>query len=188
MTYSAVIPKTLIVLLLSLAVATVQAAVYKHVDEDGNISYADHPQHPGDKPINVPPPAMTFDSKPPKKTFTTPSFGESNNKKKSETPETAYSAVTFLKPDNDQAIRANGGVFPVKVASQPALNTKAGDRYVVLVDGEKHQTSESASFNLENMNRGTHSISVQVESSKGKVLASSSSITIHVLRASVLRR
>lgn len=188
MTFSAVTRNTLIALLLGLAAVTAQAAVYKHVDEDGNISYADHPQHPGDKPIKVPPPAMTFDSKPPKKTFTTPSFNANKKTEKPETPETSYSAVTFVKPDNDQAIRANGGVFPVKVASQPALNTKAGDHYVVLVDGEKHQTSESASFNLENMNRGSHSISVQIQNSKGQVLASSSSITIHVLRASVLNR
>ncbi|MGD8884916.1 MAG: DUF4124 domain-containing protein [Gammaproteobacteria bacterium] len=186
MILSTIIRATVAALLLGLATTAGQAAVYKHVDENGNvIRYSDQPQNPGDKPINVPPPAMTFDSKPPKTTtFSTPSSSE-RKKEKSETLDTTYSAVTFVKPDNDEAIRANGGVFPVTVASQPALNTTAGHRYVVVVDGEKHQSSDSATFDLENMDRGTHSIKVQIENQKGNVLASSSSIKIHVLRASV---
>lgn len=185
MTLSCAVRPLILLLLLCLA-AFSQAAVYKHVDENGNvIKYSDQPQHPGDKPINVPPPAMTFDSTPAKPFRATPSSESEKTDKKSREQETFYSAVTFIKPDDEEAIRANGGVFPVTVASQPALDTKAGHHYVVLVDGEKHQTSDSASFQLENMDRGSHSISVAIENSEGQTLVSSSSITIYVLRASI---
>ena len=185
MTLSTITRPLIIILLLSFAFIG-QAAVYKHVDENGNvIKYSDQPQHPGDKPMSVPPPAMTFDSTPPA-TLGTPSSSEGKKAdEENSKPETSYSAVTFVKPDNDEAIRANGGVFPVTVASQPALDAEAGHHYVVLVDGEKHQTSESTTFQLENMNRGTHSISVEIVNSKGETLVNSSNITIHVLRASV---
>jgi hypothetical protein len=184
MTLSAVTRIILMALLLSLTAATAQAEVYKHVDEDGNVSYADHPQHPGDKPINVPPPAMTFDSKPPKPTSSsTPAKPKAESK-----PDVTYQMLKITSPANDQAIRANGGSFPITVASRPGLNQAESHRFVVMIDGTKHQESASPPITLTNVDRGTHTISVQIQDNKGNVLASSNSVTVHVLRASIIKR
>lgn len=163
---------------------TVQAAVYKWVDEEGNVTkYSDVPQKAGDKPINVPPPAMEFQSKTPS---TVPEFKPPtrapNKTPSEETSVTAYSAVTIMNIQDDQGVRANGGVFSIQLASQPPLNSASGDRYVVLIDGATYQSSDTAEFQLENLIRGTHTISVQIQDQKGSVLASSSPITMHVLR------
>ena len=175
----------LYVLLLSLT-CFAQAAVYKHVDEQGNvIKYSDVPQNPGDQPINVPPPAMEFESKtPPAVTTFTPSTSPSEEKRASEErkPVTAYVAVTIMNIEDDQGIRANGGVFDIKLVSQPALDAEAGHRYAVIINDKVHQTSDIAEFTLENLERGTQHISVQIQDRDGSILASSTPITMHVLR------
>lgn len=175
----------LIISLLGLAFFA-QAAVYKHVDDEGNvIKYADVPQHPGDKPINVPPPAMEFESKTPP-AVTTFESSSSSSKQKAESedrkPVTAYSAVTIMNIEDDQGVRANGGVFQIILASQPALDADAGHRYAVLINGKVHQKAKTAEFELKNLERGTQHINVQVQDRDGSVLASSIPITMHVLR------
>jgi len=160
----------------------VQAAVYKHVDEEGNaIKYSDIPQNPGDKPINVPPPAMEFESTTPPASTT---FKSSSKKPESEErkPVTAYVAVTIMNIEDDQGVRANGGIFHIKLASQPALDADAGHRYAVVINGAVHQKSDTAEFKLKNLERGTQHINAQVLGRDGSVLTSSSPITMHVLR------
>ena len=164
----------------------VEAAVYKHVDDEGNvIKYSDIPQYPGDKPINVPPPAMEFKSTtPPAATTFKPTTSSTSKKPESEQrkPVAAYVAVTIMNMEDDQAIRANGGIYQIKLASQPALDVAAGHRYAVLINGEVQQKSDTAEFQLENLERGTQSINAQVQDRDGTVFTSSSPITIHVLR------
>jgi len=171
---------------LSFFAFTVQAAVYKWVDEEGNVTkYSDVPQKAGDKPINVPPPAMEFQSNTPSSVpeFKPPTpTTDKTPSNREEASATAYSAVTIMNIQDDQGIRANGGVFSIQLASQPPLNAASGDRYVVLIDGATYQSSDTAEFQLENLIRGTHTISVQIQDQKGSVLTSSNPITMHVLR------
>lgn len=179
--------KLLFLLILTLPLLT-QAAVYKHVDDEGRlIKYSDQPQKPGDKPIKMSKPAMEFESKTPAKKAKPNRDANKPKRKEREQEEkkavVGYSAVAILKPDDEQAIRANGGSFPIEVVSQPALDAKSGHRYVIMVDGEKHAQSGNSKFNLNNMERGTHSISAEIHDKDGNALASSSSKTIYVLRA-----
>ncbi len=170
--------------LLSFFAVTGQAAVYKHVDEEGNVlRYSDVPQNPGDKPMDMPPPAMEFKSSTPEVTPKfTPSTSTSRSDSEERKPATVYAAVTIMNIQDDEGVRANGGVFTIKLASQPALDADAGHRYVVVIDGAAHQKSDSAEFQLENLARGTHSINAQVQDRNGVVLVSSNPITMHVLR------
>ncbi|HEY5602343.1 MAG TPA: DUF4124 domain-containing protein [Gammaproteobacteria bacterium] len=176
----------IIICLLSFLAVTGQAAVYKHVDEEGKvIRYSDMPQKAGDEPMKVPPPALEYDSKTPASApefkpspKPAPKAADSEDRK----PATAYAAVTIMNIQNDEAIRANGGIYSIQLASQPALDAQAGHRYVVLIDGAAHQKSDSAVFQLENLQRGTQSISVQIQDQAGAVLTSSSPITLHVLK------
>jgi len=179
----------LTILALILSPLVIQAAVYKHVDSEGRlIKYSDQPQHPGDKPLDMPKPSMEYKSeKPeqksvPKRVITKEKRREQSSEESSAV--TAYAAVAIVKPANEEAIRANGGAFPIELASQPALDAKSGHQYVVMVDGKKHMESGTANFTLQNMERGAHSISVEIRDQSENVLASSSSITIYVLRAS----
>lgn len=167
-----------------------EAAIYKHVDSEGRlIKYSDQPQKAGDKPIEISKPALEENSDTETRK-SRPKPIPNKPKSKPRKPETdepkaviAYSAVAILKPADEEAIRANGGVFPVELASQPALDTESGHRYVIMVDGKKHTQSTETRFNLENMDRGAHSISAEIHDRKGNSLATSSSTKIYVLRA-----
>lgn len=171
--------------LLSFFAVTVHAAVYKWVDEEGNVlRYSDVPQKPGDKPMDVPKPALEFESKTP---ATVPEFKPTPSPSTKKAPEEdkpviGYSGVTIMNIRDDEGVRANGGIFTIKLASQPALDADAGHRYAVVIDDAIHQKSDSAEFQLQNLERGTHSISVQILDRDGSVLSSSTPITMHVLR------
>ena len=173
---------TVFLMLLALSTST-YADVYKHVDEEGKlIKYSDQPQKPGDKPITMSKPSMVYESeKPvqpakPKRTVT-------REKQEESKAVTAYFAVAILKPDDEEAIRANSGSFPVALASQPALDTASGHRYVVIVDGEKHAEGSSPNITLKDMGRGAHTISAEIWDSSDNILVSSTNKKVYVLRA-----
>lgn len=182
-------PVNLFCVLLIILPLISHAAVYKHVDSEGNlIKYSDQPQKPGDEPLKMPKPAIEYESE--KSSIPAPRRSANQPKRKEKQPEKAerkavlaYSAIAILKPDDEEAIRANSGVFPVEIASQPALDASSGHRYVIIVDGKKHTENTSNKFNLENMDRGAHSISAEIRDNDGNVLVSSSSKKIYVLRA-----
>ena len=174
------------ILLLAVSFAAI-GAVYKHVDDHGKlIKYSDQPQKPGDKPVKMSKPAMVYESEKPVNTPATKRATTERKKMPKEAESTsviAYVAVAIMKPENEEAIRANGGSFPIEVVSQPALDVKAGHRYVVVVDGEKRNKSSQTKITLENMDRGAHSISVEIRDKEDNVMVSSSSKNIYVLRA-----
>jgi hypothetical protein len=154
------------------------AAMYKQVDEQGNVTYSDKPSKQGDKPIN-PPPATTY------KPLTVPS----QPKKPAETDRntesaTQYQALQITQPTDNESVRANGGSFPLQLTITPDFDEKS-HRIVILVDNVQHQEANAISFDLTNMDRGTHSIQAQVRDHDGKILISSNTITIHVLRQSI---
>lgn len=163
------------------------SAVYKHVDDEGRlIKYSDQPQKAGDKPVEMSKPSMIYESEKPEKASVPKrtTTKEKRNENEGSKAVIAYSAVAILKPDDEEAIRANSGSFPVELASQPALDTKSGHRYIVIVDGEKHTESTSAKITLKNMDRGAHTISAEIWDKSENILASSSNKKIYVLRAS----
>ena len=166
-------------------------AVYKYVDEKGNvIKYSDKPQKPGDKPISMPKPALEYQSKPAPETTPAPASEptEQNPEQQEQSNITVYSAVAIIKPDDQATIRANGGSFPISVASEPALDTDAGHHYVVMLDGVAHQQTTATNFDLTGIDRGQHAISVEIQDQDGQTLVSSSAVTVFVHKASVLHR
>jgi len=182
-----------IVLMVCLSMVLVPAygAVYKYVDEKGNvIKYSDKPQKPGDKPISMPKPALEYQSKPAPATppAATPETTTEQPKQEEQSSATVYSAVEILNPEDQATIRANSGSIPVSIASEPTLDTSAGHHYVVIVDGTQHQQTTATSFQLTDIDRGQHAISVEIQDQDGQTLVSSNSVTVFVHKASVLHR
>jgi len=177
------LPVILLLALLMVLPVLANADVYKHVDEDGKlIKYSDQPQKAGDKPITMSKPSMVYESEKPVQQ-SQPKRTVTKEKQEESKAVTAYFAVAILKPDDEEAIRANSGNFPVQLASQPALDTKSGHRYVIIVDGEKHAEGGSASITLNDMGRGAHTISAEIWDGADNILVSSSNKKIYVLRA-----
>lgn len=156
-----------------------QAEMYKWVDEDGNVSYSDQPQHKdarkldpfGDNTI----PATRM---PPKAQPALPAADK---------PETRYSLLQITSPEDDQAIRSNPGNISVSLTTEPALDVARGHSISLLLDNQpvrENITSDQAS--LQNIDRGTHQLSAVIKNKQGKTLKQSNTITFHLHRHSIL--
>ncbi len=163
-------------LILATTSTLLSAQVYKHVDEEGNVTYSDEPQKKGDQPISLPEPTTI-------KIVPAPKSSASGSKKSAKEKTINYDAVEIVSPTNDEAIRSNSGDITIQISSSPAL--QGGHLYVVVVDGAKTQESAASSVTLTNLNRGSHTALIQIQDEKEQTLATSAPVTFHLLRASV---
>ena len=169
-----------IVILATILVSTslVHAKVYKWVTKDGTVVYSDQP-HPNAEILDIEPlhPYKAPTSK----------YAPSDDEAETGTSATAtnrYSSVSISSPQHQQTITGNAGSFSVSVTSNP--NLIRGDKFQLLLNGsEIGETSAQAQFNLDNVNRGSHNISVKIIDKNGQIQGTSAAITIHVKRISV---
>lgn len=156
------------------------AAVYKWVDERGNVVYSDKPRE-GAKEINLPPPSVY--SPPAAPAGAVPPSAE-------EKPAAAgYSNVAIVNPRKDETIWNNTGTLTVQVALEPGLNAAAGHRLALSLDGvQQPDQYTSNTLQLTNLTRGSHTVQVQVVDSEGTTLAASDLVTFHLKQASKLHR
>lgn len=162
---------------LTINATLLSAQVYKHVDEEGNVTYSDAPQKKGDKPVSLPEPTTIKIQPAPKL-----SIGEGDVKPVQD-KSINYDSVEIVSPANDESIRSNSGDITIQISSSPAL--QRNHLYVVLIDGNKAQESAAGSVTLTNLDRGSHTVLIQIQDENEKTLATSSPITFHLLRASV---
>lgn len=153
--------------------------VYKSVAPDGSISYSDGPSTPNQAPENVTPlptyiaPKITATPTPP------------TTKPKPKAP-TQYQAIRILNPSPDATIWDNSGTINVQIETQPSLNTEAGDRVVVYVDGKQTgDPAASTTTSATGIDRGTHQVGAAVLTSEGATAIQSETITVHLQRHSL---
>ncbi len=168
--------KKLLILLLLFFSTTLSAEIYKWVDEKGDVHFTDEPRQ-GAEAVELKP-ATIFHSAP----INPPAEKEVTGEPGQVPTKPSYDNITIMQPLNDQAVRSNGqGNLDVVVASTPDLNK--GDNYRVSLDGillEQDYTSNVISLN--NLVRGTHTLSVDIVDGSGKTLLSSAEVSFHMLR------
>ena len=166
------------ILILTACSLITHAAMYKWVDDKGNINYSDQPPQKNSKALE--PPALT----------TIPSQNIPKKKIKKELPEekiTTYTSLIINSPKHNGIIQNNEGNFSVSFTSQPPLDTKQGDYFSISLDNKlTHQKHLSTSVSFKNIDRGTHTINIRLKDKKGKIKISASPITVHLRRHSVL--
>jgi len=157
------------------------AKVYKWVNEEGSVVYSDQP-HPEAEVLNIKP---LHPYKAP--TYQTPEGAEVlPNDEPSVDPSARYSSVTIDSPEHETNFHGTAGSFSVSVSSNPSL--KKGDKYQLLINGKAiGEPTTLSQFNVQNINRGEHTLSVQVLNKQGKSLIKSPSITVFVHRPSKKR-
>ena len=104
---------------------------------------------------------------------------DSNNNKKQGVND--YDAVTIISPSNEQSIRNNEGQVIISYQSSPALKSRNGHRFVVMMGGTEVYRGTNTSVSLENVDRGTHVVKTKIVAANGRTLASSDSVefTLH---------
>ena len=156
---------------------TVAAQIYKTTDEDGNIVYTDKPSASGNttekvelNPTNTAPP-------PPEVSRPEPEIVK-------EEPEQESYTVVIDTPANETTIPMGPGNFLVSAGINPP--PKGGENLQLHVDGTPWgEPQASASWDLKNVFRGAHDLTVSVLDSKGEPLVTSPPIRVFVLRPSI---
>lgn len=153
--------------------------VYKSVAPDGSISYSDGPSTPNQAPESV----TTLPTYIAPKITATPTAPTAKPKQKEPTQ---YQAIRILSPSPDATIWDNSGTINVQVETQPNLNTEAGDRVVVYIDGKQAgDPAASTTASASGIDRGSHQVSVSVLTREGATTIQSETITVHLQRHSI---
>jgi len=153
------------ILVLALVAVSVQATVYQYTNKQGKTSYSDTPQQ-GAKKIDVPP-VMTYEP---------PKLSKQPAKQFIEQPQAAYQTLTILSPAHESTVRMEQ--LPVTYVLEPSLNE--GDMLVLYVDNIKQE-----GLFINALDRGQHTIRLEIRGVLGKVLLASPEHVIYSQRSSV---
>jgi len=166
--------------ILALLAGSAQAAtVYRWVDEDGKVHYSDSPRPDAERvelrdpnvysaPKNLPELESETETEP------EPGAGQ-----------TIYERFSITAPEPDSAFWDNQGNFMLRLALEPGLDTEAGHRIRVSLDGEPQGTTRNLQWRFTGVNRGTHSVSAEVIDASGKRLIRTESVSFHLHQQSI---
>lgn len=153
--------------------------IYQTTDENGTVMYSDVP--PDDtsnareitlQPANtVAPPTMT------------PARNK-NDTAQNQADEAVEWTVTIDAPETETTIAMGPGNFSVSASAAPT--PMSGEKLLLKVDGTPWGSAQSSgNWNLTNVFRGSHDLTVELQSPEGDTLATSEPVRVYVLRPSV---
>ncbi|GEM_PF-285826 len=161
------------------------ATVYRHVDEQGNVSYSDRPDS-GEKmtlaPLTVVPATPDASSS---SSLNNRSQSSNRNSQPAAPPFLPYSTFRIASPTNEQTLPTGyAGNVQVELSIEPAL--RDDHRVRLLVDGQVSQSAmHSSVFMVTGLERGEHQLVAELLDADGRVRHSSEPVTLFVQRASV---
>lgn len=160
-------------------------AIYRTTDAQGNVIFTDAPPadgHPGERvdvpPVNTTPAPQVRES--PAATASTES-SESTGQKAQAPPQ-----VTITSPANETTIPQGPGNF--SVTAQVSRPLQSGQRLQLRLDGEpRGEPQRETTWNLTNVLRGAHDLTVSVLGQDGETVTTSEPVRVYVLRPSVIQ-
>lgn len=162
-------------LMLLLFAGCLQAAVYKQVNENGEVVYSDKPAAGAEKmdlpqlPTYTPPPV--------------PLVRPADAPVESE----VYKGLEIVKPADNSTIRNNLGIIEVQLRIEPALKVREKHRLQFYLDNQRYgPLVDKTAIMMSNIERGEHTLSASVFDADGNAVIASTPVTIHVKRESVL--
>ena len=163
-------PLTVLILALLLPPgSTVAGEIYRHVDENGNVTYSDEPADDDSKAMELEPlPEVSLPDGAARERLDRSSESERDD---GNSEQQGYQSIEITQPEHDSAFWRGDGLVVVRFQSQPSL--RSGHRYALELDGERTRQSRNTSFTLENMNRGTHEVVIHVVNANGETVSSS---------------
>ena len=158
--------------------------VFKTVDEEGNITFTDHPPASSDpeeiniRPINTqasPPPPP-----PPADVETAPTVKVVGENTEEEVEEVPYSACFITQPLDQSAVPRGQAEVAVQIGLKPPL--QAGHVIKLIHNGQIGPPTTSPRFTLTDLIRGEHQIRAQIFDADGNRKAETQTITFYVHR------
>ena len=157
-------------------IAPANAAVYRTVDEEGNVVFTDVP------PKNDPAAARVEVS--PVNTASLGTVASAQPEENAEEVDSfAYELAEVVSPRDDEAVRGNVGDVQVDINIYPALQGEHEVR--VVLDGMAVQGGRETSYLLDNVDRGTHTLRVEIIDADGNMLFAGRPSTFHLQRYAI---
>lgn len=178
-------------LLLACMDATAAAdRIYKTVDENGNVVFTDIPPREDEKSEQVvienPNSFDAAEAAPDEGQWIVEQPGDQSGNGGGQTAATfRYGTLSVASPANDEAVRDNAG--NVTIIANVAPRLQPGHVMRLFMDGSVVQEGPQTTFNLTNVDRGTHTVKLDITDDKGDVLISSKPSTFHLLRYAIPR-
>jgi hypothetical protein len=166
----------LLVLGLLAATAALAQEAYRWVDEDGVVHYSDRPRE-GAEQVQLPTPNVAV-SRP----VARPAAAASDDEPAEEPATVRYDSIEIVSPASEETLWNIEGVLSVSVALSPAL--QPGHQVRAYHNGEMTPVS-GASFQLQEVWRGSHNIQVEVVDETGKLMIRSESTRFYVQQNTV---
>lgn len=167
------------ILALYLASLPVAAQIYTYTDEQGNRVFTDSPHSSAAQQVQIAP--SNSMSAPAAAPYSPPSQAQPS------APIVGYQVLRILIPEPDATIRDSDGSLIVTATSEPGL--QAEHSYRLLLDGEPiGDVGRSPVFPLENIDRGTHQISVEIITPQGIIVERTPSQPFHMQRTSLAQK
>ncbi len=169
--------KIFLLLLLSVTSSVASKEVYTWVDDSGVQNFSDTPR-PDSAQLLIPNIKSDTNSALSTKTLSAPQSKSTNNQERA-----VPLVIDTLSPSDGETIRNNNGEISVNIGLSRALSNT--EQLQLLMNGQPvGAPSTKTVWHLKNLDRGTHRFSIQAVGS-GKVIASSSVVTVYLHRASV---
>lgn len=168
--------RRLLLLLLVVAV-NAPAAVYKWVDAEGNIHYGDQP------PAGAPADPLKL---PGLSTYRTPAqdAGDLADGTTPQAPFSGYTRIAIARPKANAVVRNNQQRVPVQITLEPAL--QPAHHLVIYLDNKPvGGPVTTLSMHLQGVERGGHSLKVEVVDAGDKTLAVSSTVYFTLRQAAL---
>ena len=170
--------KTLLFASLLGVICASNAQIYKWTDNQGNVHFTDTPRE-GSVKVDLPD-VQSFSAP----TTAPETKVESPPESRVEKTEHVYTEVSITQPLNQATIRNNQGGIEISAKVKPDL--MQGDLGQLLFDGVAlGKPQPSLLFILNGINRGSHTLAVQILDEQGNVLNTSDSITVYMHRPRV---
>ena len=152
------------------------AQVYTYIDAEGNRVFTDKPRSGDAERVELAP----SNSMPTIQTQTAPTV-------EAPEPSQRYSLLRILVPQPDATIRDSAGNLIVSINSEPKLFPQHS--YRLLLDGvQVGEAGSSPVFPLENIDRGTHQLAVEIIDLQGSIIERTPTQPFHMLRISLAQK
>ena len=169
--------KSWLLLLLLIVASTVPAAVYKWVDQTGEVHYSDQ-RVPGAEPVELRNSSIYSPTKTPKEVDWREAAGVTARPG-------SYDSLAITSPAQEQTIHSNEQQVNVAISVQPPLTE--GDSFRLFLDGTAVSGNLATPLiTLQNVERGTHTLSAAVVDQAGKERIRSETVTFYLRKISVL--
>lgn len=161
------------ILLVTTAVAA--EGVWKWKDAAGVTHYSDQPA-PGAERVDLK--VQLF-----KAPHVDP-IASSQNSSRQRPSVTSYRSLEIWKPASQETVANSGGQVSVRLRADPQLSP--GDAMALYLDGRKVEGApEALDYELSNVDRGVHTLTAAIFTSRGQQVIESPTVTFTVVQASV---